>query len=310
MTEYYIPDIENNVHFEWSQYLDPIKTVDSGDIVELECRDASNGYINENSTMEDLLNMEWKGHPLTGPIEINELNSGDVLKIEILSFEHHNFGFTYFYPPEYKKGLFPDLFDDGGLFIWEISGGSAKFVNGIEVLTSEFPGCIGVAPDSADKLPTTPPRNIGGNLDVRYLTKNSILYLPVPVDGGYFSIGDCHAAQGDGEICVTGIEAPMTVRVRLSVEKQMKLDYPQFVPGEVADQPGTIIHGTVGIAQSLREASVIAMKNMIEFLISNCELTKQEAYILCSVAVNLKINQLVNAPNVTVSAILQNVTGI
>jgi acetamidase/formamidase len=227
-----------------------------------------------------------------------------VLAVELLEFDHEGFGVTYFYPSE--KGLLPEDFDDPGLYTWDLDGDVGHFVDGIEVPLDPFPGIVGLAPSEPGAHSTTPPRRVGGNLDVKHLTAGSTVYLPVEVGGGLFSIGDCHAAQGDGEVCVTGIEAPMSVTARLSVRSGMEIDQPQFETSGPFTPTGAdeSMYGTTGVADELLEATTRAVRHMIDHLNERRGLTREQAYLLCSVAVDLKISQVVNEPTYTVSAYL------
>jgi acetamidase/formamidase len=180
------------------------------------------------------------------------------------------------------------------------------FVNGIEVPLDIFPGIAGVAPGEDGEHGTLPPRDTGGNFDIKHLTKGSTLYLPVEVEGALFSTADCHAAQGDGEVCVTGIEAPMFVTARFDVLKDKSVSQPElettgpFTPTG-RDEP---MYGTTGIADDLMVATKKAVRHMIDHLVDERDLSRGEAYILCSAAVDLKISEVVDAPNWTVTAYL------
>nr|WP_159763680.1 acetamidase/formamidase family protein [Halovenus carboxidivorans] len=300
-------DDDENVHVGvWDNALDPALSVESGAVVEFDCRGAPNGTFDEDSTAADLEDMSFEGHPLTGPVFVDGAEPGDVLEIELLGFEHEGFGVTYFYPREEEKGLVPEEFDEPGVHIWDLDGDIGHFVDGIEVPLDPFPGIAGVAPAEAGEHSTTPPRRVGGNLDIKHLTAGSTLYLPVEVPGALFSIGDCHAAQGDGEVCITGIEAPMSVTARLSVRPEMEIEHPQFETAgpfslSGVDEPA---YGTTGVAPEMREAAKTAIRQMIDHLHAERGLSRTDAYLLCSVAVDLKINQAVNEPNWTVSAYL------
>jgi acetamidase/formamidase len=302
-----LDDSESNVHHGvWDNSLDPVLSVESGAVVEFECRDAANGAFDTESTADDLRELSFSGHPLTGPVHLDGAAPGDVLEIELLDFEHKGFGVSYFYPGEEEKGLVPEEFDEPGLHIWDLDGNVGKFVNDIEVPLDPFPGIAGVAPAADGEHSSTPPRRVGGNLDIKHLTAGSTLYLPVEVAGALFSVGDCHGAQGDGEVCVTAIEAPMFVTARLTVRSDMHIDSPQFVTEgpftpSGADEP---MYGTTGIAPEMRDAAKEAIRGMLDHLETTRGLTRNEAYLLCSAAVDLKINQAVNAPNWTVSAYL------
>jgi acetamidase/formamidase len=205
-----------------------------------------------------------------------------------------------------ELGLLPEDFEDPGLHVWDLEGDVGHFVDGIEVPLDPFPGVIGVAPSEAGEHDTLPPRASGGNMDVKHMTAGSTVYLPVEVEDALFSVGDCHAAQGDGEVCVTGIEAPMFVTARFDVRSDMDIEQPQFeTRGPFTptgrDEP---MYGTTGISDDLMEATKKAVRHMIDHLHEERGLTRGEAYLLCSAAVDLKISEVVDAPNWTVSAYL------
>lgn len=304
--DYRLDDSESNIHYDWSREHDPVLTIMPGETVRFECRDASNGQLGPDATADDLQSMTFRGHPLSGPVVVKGAEPNDVLQIDLLEFEHHGYGVTYFYPGNAEKGLLAEMFDAPGLHVWEIEDGVAKFVNGIEVPIDPFPGCIGVAPSDPRSQETTPPRRVGGNVDIKHLTAGSTLYLPVEVTGALFSLGDCHAAQGDGEVCVTGIEAPMSVTARFDVRSGMDIQQPQFKTVGPFTPTGTDerMYATSGIDSNLMTATKKAIKYMIDHLHDERGLSRSEAYLLCSAAVDLKINEVVDAPNWVVSAYL------
>lgn len=302
--DYELSDADENVHHVWDNSLDPVLTVDPGDVVRFECRDALDGQITEGSTGEDMRDVSFDPvHPLTGPVYVEGADAGDVLEVELLGFEHKGWGFTGFMPGEMGLGLLPEEFDDPGLHIWDLDS-VGHFVNGIEIPLDPFPGIIGTAPGDPGEHDTLPPRSVGGNMDVKHMTEGSTVYLPVECDGALFSTADCHAAQGDGEVCVTGIEAPMFVTARFDVRSDMDVEQPQvksshpFTPTG-HDEP---MYGTTGIAPDLMDATKKAVLHMIDHLETERGLTASEAYILCSAAVDLKISEVVDAPNWTVTA--------
>lgn len=302
--EHRIRATDANVHYAWDNSLDPVLTVAPGEVVRFECRDATDGQLGVDATSADVHDLDFRGHPLTGPVAIEGAHPGDTLEVELLSLQHRGFGVTYFY--EAGKGLLPDLFDEPFVHVWNLDGDVGRFVDGIEIPLAPFPGNLGVAPGDAGEHSTIPPRNVGGNLDVKHLTAGSTLSLPVEVDGALFSIGDCHAAQGDGEVCVTGIEAPMSVTVRFDVRSERSIDSPQFeTTGPFTptgrDEP---MYATTGVADDLMVATRRAVTAMINHLHDERSLSKPEAYALCSAAVDCKLSQVVNAPNWTVTAYL------
>ncbi len=295
-----------HVHYEWDNALDPVLTVDPGEVVRFECRDAADGAFGPDSTVEDLLGREFPGHPLTGPVAVRGAEPGDVLEVELLDFEHHGWGVTYFYPGERGMGLLSDEFEEGGLYWWDLAEGVGEFVRGIEVPLDPFPGNLGCAPAEPGGHSTIPPRRVGGNLDVKHLTAGARLYLPVECAGALFSVGDCHAAQGDGEVCVTGIEAAMDVTARFDLHPERAVEHPEFrTTGPFTptgrDEP---MYGTTGVADDLLEATRLAVRHMVDHLHTERGLTRAEAYMLCSVAVDCKVSEVVDAPNWVVTAYL------
>ena len=304
--DHVLDDRSANIHYSWDRSIDPVLTVDPGDVIRFECRDATDGQLGPDSTPKDVERLEFQAHPLTGPVEIDGLEVGDTLVIDIISLEHHGIGYTYFYPGSEGKGLLPDEFDEPGLHVWDLDATTGSFVNGIEVPLVPFPGNLGVPPADPGSHSTVPPRTVGGNLDIKHLTAGSRLSLPVAVDGGLFSVGDCHAAQGDGEVCITGIEAPMDVTIRLEARSDLDLSAPRFrTDGPFSPSGGDEpMVATAGVADDLMLATKSAVRGMLDYLDAERGLTRTEAYLLCSVAVDLKINEVVDAPNWVVSAYL------
>lgn len=302
-----LSDADRNVHSVWDNGLEPVLTVEPGEVVRFECRDAVDRQVDVQTTAADVPDVSFDPvHPLTGPVAVEGLSAGDVLEVELLDLQHKGWGYTLFFPGEMDLGLLPEAFDDPGLHVWDLEGDVGQFVEGIEVPLDPFPGVIGVAPGEDGEHDTLPPRAVGGNVDVKHLTAGSTLYLPVEVDGGLFSVGDCHAAQGDGEVCVTGVEAPMFVTARFDVREGMEIDAPQFrtrgpfTPTGV-DEP---MYATSGVEDDLMAATKGAIRAMVDHLHGERGLSRGEAYILCSAAVDLKINEVVDAPNWVVSAYL------
>ena len=291
----------DRLHDVWDNALAPVLTVDSGDTVVFECVAA-----NEAITPDTPDGTEWprstkKGHPLTGPVAIRGAKPGDILSIEIVDMQHHGWGYTMCRPGA-------GLLDDFGpkIKVWHFEGDWAEFKPGIRVPVMPFAGVMGIAPAAPGEHLTAPPRNVGGNIDIRHLTRGAKLYLPVEVEGALFSTGDCHAAQGDGEVCITAIEAPMTVTVKFEVLKeQPKLSGPAFyTPGPLTRAHEKGYYATTGIGPDLFAASQEAIRAMVAHLQQHYGLDRDEAYMLCSVAVDLKISEVVNRPNWVVSAYL------
>jgi len=289
------------LHDVWDNSLPPVLTVDPGDTVTCECVAVSHGAISkETPDGTDLPKSPWRGHPLTGPIAVRGAAPGDVLAIHLQDLQHHGWGFTYCRP---GAGLLEDF--GPRLKVWHFEGDSAEFKPGIRIPIMPFCGVMGLAPAEPGEHKTAPPGAAGGNMDIRHLTKGATLYLPVQVDGALFSLGDCHAAQGDGEVCITAIEAPMTVTVRFDVLKGETVNGPAFfTPGPLTRADSKGYYCTTGIGPDLHAASQEAVRTMVAHLQNRYGLDRDEAYMLCSVAVDLKISEIVNKPHWVVSAYL------
>ena len=167
-------------------------------------------------------------------------------------------------------------------------------------------GVMGVALTEPGEHLTAPPRRVGGNMDIKQLTAGSTLYLPIEVDGALFSTGDGHAAQGDGEVCITAIETTMTATLRFTLRPDLRLAGPQFRTSRpIAQSTNTAgWYATAGIAPDLMEATKQATREMIAHLGREYDLAPREAYVLCSVAMDLKISEVVDAPNWVVSGFM------
>ncbi|HEY6541125.1 MAG TPA: acetamidase/formamidase family protein, partial [Ktedonobacteraceae bacterium] len=206
-------------------------------------------------------------------------------------------------------GLLADEFTEPALKIWQLEGGAdgwAEFAPGIRVPLAPFCGETGLAPGKPGALSTIPPYRHGGNMDTKHLTKGAHLYLPVEAEGALYSMGDGHAAQGDGEVCGTAIETPMRATVRLTVRKDVQVQEPQFLTaGPLAARSNTAAYyATDGIGPDLMEAARNAIRHMIDHLQRTYGLSRTDAYMLCSVAVDLKICEIVDAPHWLISAFL------
>lgn len=300
MASYYLDD--SVAHYNWDASIPPRLTIDPGDTVTLECRDAADGHFNPRRTPEEMAQpRQSKGHPLTGPIFVHGAEPGDCLAIEVLGFEHKGWGWTRCRP---DGGLLPGEFDPL-LKIWELKDGFADFAPGIRIPLEPFCGIMGVAPAEPGPHITMPPRSAGGNMDIRHLVAGSTLFLPVYHPGALFSAGDCHGAQGDGEVCITGIEAPMQVSLRFNLRKGYSIPSPQFLtPSPLTKTDTRGYFATTGIQPDLMEATKDSIRHMVAYLVRERGLSREEAYLLCSVAVDLKISEVVDAPNWIVSAYL------
>jgi acetamidase/formamidase len=296
--------LKNTVHVGWDNSLAPALKVTPGQIVELEAADASGGQLNAFSTLEAVSTLDFdKVNPVTGPLFVDGAQPGDALKITILSFTPSGWGWTAIIP---GFGLLADRFDSPALHIWEFDtspGAIAEFKPGGRVPTQPFPGTIGNAPADKGVQSVVNPRNVGGNMDTRGLCEGTVLYLPVAVKGALFSLGDTHAAQGDGEVCGTAIESPMNVALKIELEKNANLKFPRFTTaGPVCrhiDEKGYEV--TTGIGPDLMKGAIDAVDQMVDLISYKYKMKPEDAYMLCSVCADLRITEIVDMPNWVVS---------
>ena len=291
-------------HLGWDRSIPPVARVTPGSTIEFECIDASGGQLGPKSTVADVAVLDFsKVNPVTGPVYVDGAEPGDALKVTIEEFAPSGFGWTANIP---GFGLLADQFTEAALHLWAYDkAGSepALFGSAGRVPLKPFAGTIGLAPAKPGLHSVVPPRRVGGNLDIRDLSVGTVLYLPVEVEGALFSVGDTHAAQGDGEVCGTAIESPMNVAITLEVEKRANLKTPRFTtPGPVTRHlDGKGYEVTTGIAPDLMEGARSAVAQMIDLLSGRYGLPPVDAYMLCSVCADLRINEIVDVPNWVVS---------
>lgn len=295
------------VHYEWNNALPPRLEIEPGDTVVFDTRDASDGYYTPASTAADVAGRgPFRGHPLTGPVRVTGARPGDALLVHVVDVKPAAaWGWTHVRP---GRGLLPvEDFPEPFLQIWDLSDGThARTGRGIAVPLAPFAGVMGVALDEPGAHSTVPPRKNGGNMDIRQLTAGSTLCLPVWVDGALFSVGDAHAAQGDGEVCVTAVEIAARVTLRFDLAPGRGPREPQFrtaaLPTGAGDRGPHFV--TTAHGPDLHEAARGAIRAMIDHLVHERGLGRAEAYVLCSVAVDLRISEIVDAPHWIVSAFL------
>lgn len=303
MTRPHIHTIHHH-HFGWDNSLPPQIRANPGETLEFAIQDASGGQLTEHSTSADVPNFDFsRTNPVNGPVYIEGAEPGDVLSVEVLDFQESAWGWTGILP---GFGLLADDFTDPWLHISHYDRTSVAFTPEIALPTRPFTGTIGLAPAEPGLHSVVPPRRVGGNLDIRDLTRGSKLYLPVEVPGALFSVGDTHACQGDGEVCGTAVETAMNVQLKFGLIKGANFSGPRFeVPASgmaAVDSKG--YYATTGLGPDLYAASQDAIRAMIDHLGREYRLDPQLAYALCSVAVDLKISEIVDAPNWLVSAYL------
>ena len=343
-------------HNRWHPDIPPVVRCAPGDEVVLETRDAFDGQMGPNATLETVgaPNLDLV-HPLTGPVYVEGAQPGDLLEVEILEVAPDGYGYTVQVP---GFGFLRDVFPEPYMVRWAIADGWATSADlpGVRVPGAPFMGTIGLSPGhdslrritareqaaldrggfvlppstgsavpsdpaiATEALRTIPPREQAGNVDIKQLAAGTRLYIPVDTPGGLFSAGDAHFAQGDCETCGTAIEMNATLRVRFSVHsgaaRERGIRDPQFARSDywVAPEYATPrrFYATTGMSidaegESRPEDATLAARNALLNMIDHLGergYDRQQAYAICSVAVDLKVSQLVDVPNFLVSAFL------
>jgi acetamidase/formamidase len=291
-------------HNGWNNAFKPALTIAPGESVDFETRDASGGQINVNSTAADVPKIDLNlVNPVTGPVYIDGAEPGDALKVTLLGFQPSGWGWTANIP---GFGLLADQFTTPALHVWKYATDGrtpAMYGPGGKVPIRPFTGTIGLAPAEPGLHSIIPPRRVGGNMDVRDICEGTELFLPVEVKGALFSVGDTHAAQGDGEVCGTAIESPIGVSLKFDLIKGANLKFPTYrTRGSVSnhiDARGYEV--TTGIGPDLMQGARAAVSGMVELLAKKHGFKPVEAYMLCSVCADLKISSIVDVPNWVVS---------
>ncbi len=291
-------------HLGWDRAFAPVVTCAPGDILRFDVIDASGGQLHENSTTEDIAQLDFnRVNPVTGPVYIDGAEPGDALQVTLLAFGPSGWGWTANIP---GFGLLASDFPEAALRLWQYEPASplsAAFGPWGRVPLKPFTGTIGNAPHEPGRHSIVPPRRVGGNMDIRDLAEGSQLLLPVEVPGALFSVGDTHAAQGDGEVCGTALESPMQVTLKFDLLKKEPLLCPRFTtPGPVTrhlDSRGYDV--TTGIGPDLMECARTAVRSMVDLLTRRHGMPAVDAYLLCSVCADLRISEIVDIPNWTVS---------
>jgi acetamidase/formamidase len=292
-------------HYTWDNSLPPVVKIASGDVVRCETNEVSSGQLNPGDPASKLATLDFdRLYPLAGPIYVEGAEPGDALEVEILTLQPGSWGWSAMLP---GLGLLAADFPDPYVRYFELGNRkTAELRHDIHIPISPFCGTMGVATDEPGRHDVLPPTKGAGNIDTRHLTAGTKLYLPVFVKGALFSAGDCHAAQGDGEVCVTGIECPMTFSLRFNVVKGGSLrpwSYHFLTPAAPlqpqSDAAG--YHAVCALGPDLMENARNAVRDTIAWLRADHGLSREDAYILCSLAGDLRISQIVDQPNFGVS---------
>jgi acetamidase/formamidase len=296
------------VHYTWDRHHPPAIEIEPGDVVHCETEEVSDGQVRPGSAASELAGLDFSRlYPLAGPIYVKGAEPGDALEVEILELRPIDWGWSAILP---GLGLLAEDFTEPYIRHFDLTNGEhAQLRDDIRIPIQPFCGTMGVATDDPEPLPVLPPTKGAGNIDTRHLGVGTKLRLPVFVPGGLFSAGDCHAAQGDGEVCVTGIECPMRFSLRFNVVKGASPKPWSYSfttpPGSLqprSDEKGYLAMTALG--PDLMENAKNSVRYLIDWLGREKGLGREDAYILCSLAADLKISQIVDQPNWGVSAYL------
>jgi acetamidase/formamidase len=295
----YIPEAQYTItdeatHNRFSSAIEPVLRVPSGAVVEAYTKEASDRQLTLESTSDDVPGVAFDPiHPLTGPVYVEGAQPGDILAVTLHHLEVREWGWTGVFP---GFGFLADEFTEPYLKTFAIAPGATEvaFTDRITIPLHPFAGVMGVAPATDSMLVTIPPRANGGNMDNRHMIAGTTVYFPVFVEGALFSIGDTHAAQGDGEVSGTAVEAPMRIVYEVRVIKGGRhIPEPQY---ETDDY-----YAVTAFATTIDEAARKATRYMIDYLVEEHDLDRTEAYVLCSLAGDLKISETVDVPHMLVS---------
>jgi acetamidase/formamidase len=280
----------SRAHHDWDNSREPVLTIASGDVVHFDLLMTGHGQVSESSTADEVAWDFDTIYNLGGPVLVDGAKPGDTLEIEVLELTPGPWGWTAFIA---GLGLLADDFPDPYLKIFDLHGRSTAVVApAVEVRVEPFLGTMGVPPDEPGSHSPFPPHKGGGNVDTRHLVAGSTLWLPIWCRGGLFSCGDAHAAQGDGEVCVTGIECPMKASLRFRLHRR-SIPGPAF---RTAARPASAAaYATMGLSPDLMEGARIAVRSMIAWLVGEHGLSREDAYVLCSLAGDLRIHEIVDA---------------
>ena len=286
----------NTVHWGFfDARLQPLLAVDSGDTVIISTVSGASDVMPPApfvvpAALADVqahLTPKLPGHMCTGPVAVRGAKAGDVLEVRIKAIElHYDWGYTFSKP---LSGALPDDFAEMQLIHIPLDRATmtGRLPWGLDLPLRPFFGVMAAAPPLAwGTLSTLPPRRNGGNLDNKELVAGTTLFLPIHADGALFSVGDGHGAQGDGEVCVTAIETGLIGTFELILRRDLTLEWPR------AETPTHVM--TMAFDPDLDQCVVIALRQMIDLIAANAGLSRQESYMLCSLAADVRVTQVVN----------------
>jgi len=269
-----VPLERRTLHGHFSRDLPPVLTIDSGDTLRFATLDAGWHAVPERRHFDELDPELDGGHALVGPVEIRGARARETLEVRIDAVEVGSWGIT---------------FSDGDGILWSLDADARTGSGpaGATVELAPFLGVLGMPPPEPGVHSTGPPRRCGGNIDCKELVAGTTLYLPISVDGALFSAGDGHARQGDGEVSGTAIECPLErAELTLTLRDDLTLETPR------AETPSAWI--TFGFDEDLDAAALFATAAMVDLMKRELDVGHREAFALASVAVDLRVTQVVN----------------
>jgi acetamidase/formamidase len=282
------------IHHRWDAALEPTLRIAGGDTVHFDIRMAGHGQVEQGWPYERARFDFSTLYNLLGPVWVEGAAPGDTLEVEILELRTGSWGWTSVLP---DLGLLPEDFPEPFIRYFDLTQGDTTALGEhVRIPIEPFLGTMGTLPDDVEQAEPFPPHKGGGNVDTRHLKTGTTLLLPVFREGALFSCGDPHAAQGDGEVCVAAIETDMQATLRLRAHRRT-ISTPRFVvPGPLTprtDAGG--YYGTMGIDGDLMQGAKTAVRGMIELIVDGHGLSREDAYVLCSLAGDLKILEIVDA---------------
>ena len=279
----------DKVIYKFTADMEPIASVLPGDIFKVETNDCF--FQQVLSEEQDLKDLDYgRLNPATGPIYVEGAEPGDLLKVKIISIDVKDKGIAAVI---HNGGLLGDQVTKSIIRIINIEDNHALF-QGVKIPISPMIGVIGVAPAKEDgEWTTDTPWKHGGNMDTKDIKAGSTLYFPVNQEGALLALGDCHALMADGEVCFTGLEIPAEVTLEVDLIKNKSVKWPLLETDEY-----TMV---VASGDNLDHAVYEATSNAVEYIKNSLGIEWEEAYILASLSVDLKISQLVD-PKITVRA--------
>ncbi len=289
----------------WDNTYEPQITIESGERITLKMKDASDGQVKPGMSAGEFSQIDkTRIHSLTGPVAIAGAVPGDQLKIKILEYQHEGWAWTSIIP---GLGLLPEDFKEHFLHHWVLEEKQTKSMPGVTLDLHPFCGIIGVQRAEEGEFRTRPPGVWGGNMDVKHLIAGAELYLPVLIPGAGLCSGDCHGAQGDGEVSINGMEAPMTVTFEIELLKDVGFKPPAAVVPPTLVPPRYLTKPWQAFIESNPDPRVACqqvVRRAIDYLGQKLGLSAEQAYVLCSVVLDLKVSQLVNQPETTITGYL------